>query len=110
LFKHGYKGRTEFIIWCAMRQRCLNPRNQAYKDYGGRGIKICKRWSDFKNFLKDMGTRPAGKTLDRKNNDGNYTPKNCRWATPRQQSRNRRPRRPLTLEAWLGMVAHSMDT
>lgn len=110
LFKHGGTGRTEFVIWCSMRQRCMNPKHPAYADYGGRGIRICERWNKFKNFLKDMGPRPKGKSLDRRNNDGDYTPRNCRWATRFQQARNRRPRQKLTLERWLGMVAHSMDT
>lgn len=109
LFRHGGKGTTEYNIWVSMKQRCLNPRHHAYKDYGGRGITFCERWNDFKNFLADMGQRPPGKSLNRINNDGNYTPENCEWATFKQQAENRRPRQKLTLEQWLGMVAYSMD-
>jgi len=82
---------TYYLIY----DRCLNPRTKNYKDYGGRGIKICDRWlgkEGFNNFVTDMGERPEGMTLDRKDNDGNYEPLNCRWATPTQQSHNRRPK------------------
>lgn len=74
-----------------MRARCLNPDCPKFPIYGGRGISICGRWDSFENFLADMGPRPAGMTLDRKETDGNYEPGNCRWATPLEQSRNRRP-------------------
>jgi hypothetical protein len=73
-----------------MTQRCGNPKADNYKYYGGRGIKVCARWSKFVNFLTDMGERPEGKTLDRIDVDGDYEPGNCRWATPKDQSENRR--------------------
>lgn len=70
----------EYSVWCGMRQRCLNRRTPAYKNYGGRGIKICNRWKDFSNFLEDMGNRPSlDYTIDRINNDGNYEQSNCQW-------------------------------
>jgi hypothetical protein len=74
-----------------MRSRCLNPNYDKYPFYGGRGITICERWNSFENFLADMGERPEGLTLDRRNNDGNYEPSNCRWATALEQRHNRRP-------------------
>jgi hypothetical protein len=93
-FKHGHAtdGRqsTEYSTWDAMIQRCTNSKNKRFHDYGGRGISVCERWMRFDNFLADMGTRPPGMTLDRKNNDGNYEPGNCRWTTRRQQQLNQR--------------------
>lgn len=71
--------------WAAMIQRCTSPNYKFYARYGGRGIKVCERWRDFRNFLADMGERPHGLTLDRINNGGNYEPGNVRWATRRQQ-------------------------
>lgn len=79
--------------WAAMLQRCYNPGNKRYANYGGRGISVCPAWrAGFEAFLRDMGERPAGKTLDRKKVDDDYTAANCRWATPREQALNRRPR------------------
>lgn len=93
--KHGHAKGTRasrtYVAWRGMRDRCLNPNSCAYKYYGARGITICARWSKFKNFLADMGECPAGLTLERKNNNRGYTPKNCHWATWEQQIHNRRP-------------------
>ncbi len=76
-------------IWQGMIQRCRNPKNPSFKNYGGRGIKVCERWMDFDSFLADMGQRPAGMEIDRfPDNDGDYEPGNCRWATDAEQSRN----------------------
>ena len=73
-----------------MIQRCTNPKNKQYADYGGRGITVCERWKDFCNFLADMGEAPAAAFLDRRDNSGNYEPDNCRWTTPVVSAENRR--------------------
>ena len=90
-FVHGMHGTPEYRIWDAIVQRCENPKNTAYKSYGGRGIKVCERWHKFENFYADVGDRPEGLTFDRKDNDGDYEPTNWRWATRSEQQRNRRP-------------------
>ena len=100
LSTHGKSYTPTFSSWSSMLTRCFNPKYKRYADYGGRGITVCERWriikrgdDGFKNFLADMGERPDGKTLDRVNNDGNYEPGNCRWATAAEQRSNQRERR-----------------
>lgn len=93
--KHGHTSGTfwrsrEYQSWQNMLQRCENPKNPNYPYYGGRGIAVCAEWHAFTAFLASMGSRPAGTSLDRINNGGNYEPGNCRWATARQQGANRR--------------------
>lgn len=91
--RRGERSRT-YVSWFSMVQRCEDPRNKFYADYGGRGIAVCARWRrSFAAFLRDMGARPADKTLDRKDNDGDYRPGNCRWATRHEQRVNQRNRR-----------------
>lgn len=86
--KHKAKGTPEHNSWRGMRERCDNPNNNHYAQYGGRGITYCERWKEFTTFLSDMGARPPGCTLDRIDNNGNYGPDNCRWSSPSCQSRN----------------------
>lgn len=91
---HGLTGSVEHNAWLALRDRCRNPRLKQFRDYGGRGIRVCERWDGpqgFVNFLAGMGPRPSrSHSLDRVDVNGNYEPGNCRWATHKEQSRNRR--------------------
>lgn len=87
---HGLSKTPEYRAWSSMWQRCTNPKNVRYARYGARGVTICDRWQSFENFLADMGPRPSvGHSVDRNDNDGNYEPSNCRWATRSEQQRNK---------------------
>jgi hypothetical protein len=90
MLRHGMSHTPTHKVWAAMKARCTNPTCRAFPGWGGRGIKIDKTWATFENFFADMGEKPPGRSLERIDNNGDYTKKNCRWATPGEQSRNTR--------------------
>lgn len=105
--KHGKSRSPAYLSWRAMRDRCLNQNSTSYRWYGAAGIKVCERWERFESFLADMGERPAGMSLERIDRTKGYEPSNCRWATSKDQARNRRTNNviaylgeSLTLEQW----------
>ena len=87
---HGLHGSPAYVSWQGMLNRCRNPAVKSYKNYGALGVKVCKKWLKFENFYADMGPRPDGMSLDRKNPFGNYERRNCRWATRSEQAKNTR--------------------
>jgi len=104
-FKHGMCGSRLYIVWAGMKQRVENPNNERYKDYGARGIKICKEWHDFETFKKwayENGYKDDAKygdcTIDRKDVDGDYEPNNCRWVDLLVQAHNKRPKKELEVK------------
>jgi hypothetical protein len=107
-YKHGLSKKPEYWVWVAMIRRCRYPPHPVYPHYGGRGITVCEAWSDVKTFYSDMGPRPTPKHwLERIDNDGNYEPGNCKWATIEEQCQNKRTTTPITyqgrtmtLQAW----------
>ena len=100
LLKHGQSRTPLYKIWVNMKDRCGNPNNPYFHNYGGRGIKVCPSWAaSFATFAKAVGERPSPRhTLDRKNNQGNYSPRNVTWATRKAQARNQRKNRLLTFQ------------
>jgi len=98
--KHGVQKHPAYGVWADMKQRCYNPNNPRYKDYGGRGIRVCREWHMVKGFLQwvDSVGRPDGYQLDREDNNGDYEPDNCRFVTPKQNTRNTRSNIRLTFE------------
>ncbi len=94
---HGMSKTKVYSVWCSMIGRCENRSDKAYKNYGARGIKVCERWKKFENFISDMGDRPSNFTIERIDNNGDYTPDNCVWADHHKQSRNKRNNRLYTV-------------
>jgi hypothetical protein len=119
-YRHGgYCGGKEqplHYIWRSMMARCYNPKSKDFERYGGRGIRVVKRWHDYKNFSSDMGPYPVGMTLERENNNRWYGPANCKWATPLEQNRNKRNNvylmhrgKRMTLTEWAGRLGMSKE-
>lgn len=105
--KHGHTGSRTYICWMNMKARCYNKDNIGFMNYGGRGITVCKRWlASFENFIADMGEVPDGMSIDRRENDGNYEPDNCRWATKIIQQNNCSTNHIVTLQGITDTIAN----
>lgn len=109
-WKHGMSGTGSHRSWLQMIARCNQPSSTGYKNYGGRGIKVCYRWRDFTAFYKDMGDRPDGGSLDRIDVNGNYCPENCRWATFKEQQNNRTNNRLVEVEGQIKTLQQWSDS
>jgi hypothetical protein len=115
---HGMSGTPTFNVWKGIRKRCLNENDSSYERYGARGIKVCEEWDEFSKFYEDMGERPGkGYSIERIDNEGNYSKENCKWATPVEQNRNKRNNLMLThhqktqcLSDWAKEIQMSMST
>src|SRR6267154_1332624 len=105
---HGGSKTPTYRSWISMISRCCHEKDPAYKYYGGRGIKICENWFEFKNFIADMGERPIGTTIDRKNSDLNYEKNNCQWVSRKEQTRNRKATK-MTLDLAIVLVRMKSD-
>lgn len=97
--------RQMWRLWMGIKQRCYNPLCKDYARYGGRGIGICERWHDFNLFLSDVGIKPEGKSLDRTDNGGDYSPENCRWATAKEQAAHRDHKKASGVKCHCGVIA-----
>lgn len=106
---HGKTGSSTYSSWAAMIQRCSNVKLSNFRDYGGRGISVCKRWELFDSFLSDMGLRPRGTSLERRDNSAGYNKRNCYWATRTQQNRNKRNNRIVTVRGITGCLAELVE-
>ena len=114
---HKMSYTSTYKTWESMKQRCLNPKYTGYKNYGGRGIKVCDRWLKFENFYKDIGKRPNNRTIDRIDNNKGYYKENCRWANKTTQVNNRRDNRLIkykgetkTLPEWARFYEINLNT
>jgi hypothetical protein len=110
--RHGHrferKTSRTYATWAGITARCRNPNHRSYPNYGGRGITVCDRWLDFRNFSHRHGERPPRRTIERKDNDRGYSPDNCRWATRTQQARNRRSTRLVPLDGRMMPLAEAL--
>ena len=105
-YSHGLSGTLEYYAWQNMKRRCFNPNTKRYSDWGGRGITVCDRWLNFENFLADMGLKPTPKhSIDRIDNDGDYSAENCKWSTKAEQQNNQRTNRLITIEGKTRTIA-----